>query len=113
LDFLSFFVFLSASLFFFFFFAVLLPLSWLVLRSIRKLGCVGVGRGALWRLQCFVDPLVFVAEEEGEFWRFFPKKKEHQKPERTDDDDVVLALAMLLFAVIVERARREERNREV
>jgi hypothetical protein len=93
---------------------VLLALSWLVLRSIRKLGCVGVGRGALWRLRCFVDPLVFVAEAEGEVWRFFPKKKKkNQKPERTEDDDVVLALAMLLFAVIVERARREERNREV
>jgi hypothetical protein len=61
---------------------------------------------------CF--PSVFVAEEEGEFLRFFHKEKtKNQKPKRTDDDDVVLALAMLLFAVIVESARGEERNREV
>ncbi len=69
---------------------------------------VFIDSGVFWI--CF--PLVFVAEEEGEFLRFFPQKK-NQKPKRTDDDDVVLALAMLLFAVIVERARGEERNRKV
>jgi hypothetical protein len=105
--------FLSASLFFFFF-ALLFPLSWLVPRSIRKLGCVGVGREALWRLWCFVDlfPLSFRSGGGRRIFLIFSGKK-NQKPKRTDDDDVVLALAMLLFAVIAERERGEERNREV